>query len=57
MHHTQMMRLRHKLGEDAASPKYIFSEPSVRYRMPQGIRREVAVVELFGAITSFPCEV
>ena len=57
MHHTQMMRLRHKLGEDADSPKYIFSEPSVGYRMPQGIRREVAVVEMFGTITSFPYEV
>ena len=57
MHHTQMMRLRHKLGEDADSPKYIFSEPSVGYRMPQGIRRELAVVEMFGTITSFPYEV
>ena len=32
---THLMRLRHKLGEDAASPKYIFAEPRVGYRMPK----------------------
>ncbi len=33
---THLMRLRHKLGEDAANPKYIFAEPRVGYRMPEG---------------------
>ena len=33
---THLMRLRRKLGEDAASPKYIFAEPRVGYRMPEG---------------------
>ena len=33
---THLMRLRHKLGEDAASPKYIFAEPRVGYRMLKG---------------------
>ena len=40
MHHTQMMRLRHKLGEDADCPKYIFSEPDAGYRMPKGEARD-----------------
>jgi len=29
-------RLRRKLGDSAASPKYIFTEPRVGYRMPPG---------------------
>ncbi len=33
---THLMRLRHKLGEDAANPKYIFAEPRVGYRVPEG---------------------
>ena len=33
---THLMRLRRKLGEDAASPKYIFAEPRVGYRMSKG---------------------
>ena len=33
---THLMRLRRKLGEDAASPKYIFAEPRVGYRMAEG---------------------
>ena len=33
---THMMRLRRKLGEDASSPRYIFVEPRVGYRMPKG---------------------
>ena len=33
---THLMRLRRKLGEDAASPRYIFAEPRVGYRMPEG---------------------
>ena len=33
---THLMRLRRKLGEDAANPKYIFAEPRVGYRMPEG---------------------
>jgi len=28
--------LRHKLGDDANNPKYIFTEPRVGYRMPKG---------------------
>ena len=30
---THLMRLRRKLGEDADSPRYIFAEPRVGYRM------------------------
>ena len=33
---THLMRLRRKLGEEASSPKYIFAEPRVGYRMPRG---------------------
>ena len=33
---THLMHLRRKLGEDAANPKYIFAEPRVGYRMPEG---------------------
>ena len=40
MHHTQMMRLCHKLVEDTDSPKYIFSEPRAGYRMPEGETRD-----------------
>ena len=32
---THLMRLRRKLGEDAAYPKYIFAEHRVGYRMPE----------------------
>ena len=31
---THMRRLRRKLGDDAESPRYIFTEPRVGYRMP-----------------------
>ena len=31
---THLMRLRRKLGDDAANPAYIFAEPRVGYRMP-----------------------
>ena len=31
---THMRRLRRKLGDDADSPKYIFTEPRAGYRMP-----------------------
>ena len=30
---THLMRLRRKLGDDAASPRYIFAEPRVGYRL------------------------
>ncbi len=33
---TYVKRLRRKLGEDADSPKYIFAEPRVGYRMAKG---------------------
>ena len=33
--HAFVRRLRSKLGDDAASPAYIFSEPRVGYRMPK----------------------
>ena len=33
---THLMRLRRKLGEDGSSPRYIFAEPRVGYRMPKG---------------------
>ena len=33
---THLVRLRRKLGEDASSPRYIFVEPRVGYRMPKG---------------------
>ena len=29
-------RLRGKLGDDAGNPTYIFNEPRVGYRMPEG---------------------
>ncbi len=32
---THMRRLRRKLGDDAHSPRYIFTEPRVGYRMPE----------------------
>ena len=32
---TYVKELRHKLGDDAASPTYIFTEPGVGYRMPK----------------------
>ncbi len=34
--HTHLMKLRRKLGDDASNPKYIFAEPRVGYRMPEG---------------------
>ena len=33
---TLVKRLRRKLGEDAANPTYLFAEPRVGYRMPEG---------------------
>ncbi len=33
---THLRRLRRKLGDDADNPKYIFTEPGVGYRMPEG---------------------
>ena len=33
--HTYVKRLRHKLGDDAARPTYIFAERHVGYRMPR----------------------
>lgn len=33
---THLMHLRRKLGEDGSSPRYIFAEPRVGYRMPEG---------------------
>ena len=29
-------RLRQKLGDDAGNPTYIFNEPRIGYRMPEG---------------------
>ena len=37
---SHLMRLRRKLGEDAASPKYIFAEPRVGYRMAKAETQE-----------------
>ena len=33
---THLEHLRRKLGDDAASPKYIHAEHRVGYRMPEG---------------------
>ena len=33
---THLRRLRRKLGDEADSPSYIFTEPGVGYRMPEG---------------------
>ena len=33
---TFVKSLRRKLGDDADNPKYVFTEPSVGYRMPKG---------------------
>ena len=33
---TIVSKLRRKLGDDADSPTYIFTEPRVGYQMPQG---------------------
>lgn len=33
---THMRRLRRKLGDDAANPVFIFTEPRMGYRMPKG---------------------
>ena len=33
---THLMRLRRKLGDDAADPRYIVTEPRVGYRMAAG---------------------
>ena len=35
---THMRRLRRKLGDDAANPVFIFTEPRMGYRMPRGSR-------------------
>ena len=32
---TFVKELRHKLGDDAVRPTYIFTEPGVGYRMPK----------------------
>ena len=40
---TLLRRLRQKLGEDASSPKYIFAEARVGYRMAKGETREPIV--------------
>jgi len=37
---TMVSKLRRKLGEDAANPTYIFTEPRVGFRMPKGEKRE-----------------
>ena len=34
-------RLRRKLGDDAADPRYIITEPRVGYRMAAGEREEL----------------
>ena len=39
---THLVRLRRKLGEDASSPKYIFVEPRVGYRMAKAEGQEEA---------------
>lgn len=39
---TIVKRLRHKLGDDAHSPEYIFTEPRVGYRMKKGESPEPA---------------
>ena len=33
---TIVRKLRLKLGDDAGNPAYIFTEPRVGYRMPEG---------------------
>ena len=33
---TLVSKLRHKLGDDADNPTYIFTEPRVGFRMPKG---------------------
>ena len=33
---TVLRNLRRKLGDDANTPRYIFTEPRVGYRMPEG---------------------
>ena len=33
---TMMSKLRHKLGDDADNPAYIFTKPRIGYRMPKG---------------------
>ena len=33
---TIVGKLRRKLGDDADNPTYIFTEPRVGYRMPEG---------------------
>ena len=37
---TFIKNLRRKLGDDADTPTYIFTDPRVGYRMPRGRRRE-----------------
>ncbi len=34
---TIVRRLRHKLGDDAENPRYIFTEPRVGYRMARSV--------------------
>ncbi len=38
--HTMVSKLRRKLGDDPRDPTYIFTEPRVGFRMPQGETRE-----------------
>ena len=45
---TYVKRLRRKLREDAGNPKYIFAEPRVGYRMPEGGDAGEAVSERSG---------
>ena len=37
---TFVKNLRRKLGDDADTPTYIFTEPRVGYRMPKGETKE-----------------
>ena len=39
---TVVRKLRTKLGDDADNPIYIFTEPRIGYRMPQGEGRPSA---------------
>ena len=37
---TIVKKLRHKLGDEASNPKYIFNQPRVGYRMPASKRSD-----------------
>ena len=47
-------RLRRKLGDKAANPTYIFTEPRVGYRMAEGAGEASGEEEGAGAIASKP---